>query len=285
MLRITESVVDEWLRVFVGILVISCAGMANAEPLQLPAIQVLPLLDSQSGRSYELYVKVPEDYDARGSVGHPVIYVADAMWHIELISGSLEYLVDDAILVGVSWDTDIPVQQSRMRDYMPTKYLGDYEHATGEAESHRDFFERDVFAYIEANFRVDPARRTFFGYSASGTFGAFMLLSKPDMFESYLLGAPATLFDGGLLHEDSSIAETTQNAIEANVFIAVGEDDSPGNVANAKGLADYLRGKMSRNSKLEFQIVPAANHGKAFPAVTIQSLYWLSGITMSVSEE
>ncbi len=155
----------------------------QAKPLELPAIQVTPIQDSASGNDYELYIKLPDGYDPEGKKTHPVIYVVDALWHIEIISGSIEYLVNDAILVGISWEKGIPPQQSRMRDYMPTEYPGDnYPHATGQAANHLRFIKEDVFKHVEANYKADPAKRTFFGYSASGAFGAYILLTQTDTF-------------------------------------------------------------------------------------------------------
>ncbi len=54
----------------------------------------------------------------------PVICIADALWHIEISSGSIEYFIDVAILVGFFWKKRIPVQQSRMRDYTINDYKG-----------------------------------------------------------------------------------------------------------------------------------------------------------------
>ena len=199
-----------------------CALAAQAEPLQLPAIQVVPIQDSASKRDYELYIKLPEDYDAEGEKTHPVIYIVDALWHIEIISGSIEYLVPDAILVGISWEKDIPPQQSRMRDYMPTEYTGDdYEHPTGKASEHLEFIKKDVFEFVESEYKVDPNQRTFFGYSASGTFGSYILLTHPGTFRNYIIGSPATLFGEHYVHEHEPFVDTIPDSIDANVFVTV----------------------------------------------------------------
>lgn len=103
---------------------------------------------------------MPEEYDPEGEKTHPVIYIADALWHIEIISGSIEYLVEDAILVGISWEREIPSQQSRMRDYTPNEYTGEnYEHPTGKANEHLAFIQNDVFEHVESEYRADPTRR------------------------------------------------------------------------------------------------------------------------------
>lgn len=103
---------------------------------------------------------MPEEYDPEGEKTHPVIYIADALWHIEIISGSIEYLVEDATLVGISWEREIPSQQSRMRDYTPNEYTGEnYEHPTGKTNEHLAFIQNDVFEHVESEYRADPTRR------------------------------------------------------------------------------------------------------------------------------
>lgn len=257
---------------------LACAT-ANAKPLELPAIQVVDIEDSSTGREYELYIKLPEDYDPKGEKIHPVIYIADALWHIEIISGSIEYLVKDAILVGVSWEKGIPIQQSRMRDYTPNKYTGkNYQHPTGQAQVHLGFLKRDVFKYVESEFKADPAQRSYFGYSVSGTFGAYILLTQPDTFKNYMLGSPATLFGKQFAHEYPPIAEATPDSIDANVFVSVGSDEKPQYIEHAISLASFLKTNKADEAEVELTVIESADHGSAFPISALQALYWLADI-------
>lgn len=272
-----------WLKqsvVLVCVALMTCGTAARAEALQLPAIQVVPIKDSGTGRSYELYIKLPEDYDSEADKTHPVIYIADALWHIEIISGSIEYLVKDAILVGVSWEKDVPPQRSRMRDYMPNKYTGgNYEHPTGQANDHVAFLQKDVFKFVESQYKADPARRTYFGYSASGTFGAYILLTQPNTFRNYIIGSPATLFGNHLTYEYEPIAEVIPDSIDANVFVSVGSDEKADALKHAIGLSQFLKTRKTEGSQLEFRVIESADHGVAFPATAMRSLYWLSEIS------
>ena len=265
--------------VFVISLLVLCAATAHAKPFQIPAIQVVPIEDSAMGREYELYIKLPEEYDPNGDKTHPVIYIADALWHIEIISGSIEYLVEDAILVGVSWEKGIPTQQSRMRDYMPNKYTGgDYKHPTGKAHEHLAFLHKDVFKHIESEYKADPARRTYYGYSVSGTFGSYILLTQPNTFKNYIIGSPATLFGDHFTHEYESISETIPETLDANVFVSVGSDEKQKNIEHAISLVRYLKSKKTNESLVELRVIESADHGLAFPISAMQGLYWLAKI-------
>lgn len=266
--------------IFVVLLLFPLAGSAQSEPFQLPAIQVVPIEDSATGRDYELYIKLPEDYDANSDKSHPVIYIADALWHIEIISGSIEYLVEDAILVGVSWEKGRPPQQSRMRDYMPNEYTGsNYTHPTGQADEHLAFFRTDVFEHVESNYKADPARRSYFGYSVSGTFGSYILLTQPDTFKNYIIGSPATLFGDHLIYEYEPIAKTIPETIAANVFVSVGSDEEQDNIDHAIGLVRFLKSRKTDASVVALRVIESADHGSAFPISAMKGLYWLAEVS------
>ncbi|WP_408610758.1 alpha/beta hydrolase [Kineobactrum salinum] len=267
------KILSVWLLLLFG-------ATVQANPLQLPQIKVVPIQDSALGRDYELYVKLPKDYDVNTDQTHPVIYIADARWHMEIISGSIEHLVQDAILVGISWEKGIPAQQSRMRDYTPDKYTGeDYKHPTGQAREHLAFLQNDVFKYVESEYKVDPTRRTYFGYSVSGTFGSYILLTRPKTFRNYIIGSPAPLFSGQFAHEYTPISQATPESLDANVFVSVGSDETPKYVENAFSLVRFLKSRKSDTSQVEFKVIESADHGFAFPMSGMQGLYWLAGIS------
>lgn len=111
----------------------------QASTMQLPEIKVIPIEDKSQKREYELYIKLPDSYYNNPVKRHPVIYIADARWHIEVISGSIKHLLKDAILVGVSWDKHISVQKSRLRDYTIDKIEGNKKHPSGQAQQHFRF--------------------------------------------------------------------------------------------------------------------------------------------------
>ncbi len=188
-------------------------------------------------------------------------------------------------MVGVSWEKGIPTQQSRMRDYMPNQYAGtDYTHATGQADQHLHFIQTDVFGYVESEYRADPGRRTYFGYSVSGTFGSYILLTRPDTFENYIIGSPAPLFGGHFAHQYRAISQSIPASLDANVFVSVGADDTPEHVDNAFSLVRFLKSRQSARSQVEFLVIESADHATAFPMTAMQSLYWLARINRGETE-
>ena len=143
--------------------------------LELPQIQVVPIKDTQTERNYELYIELPEGYSENENKRYPVLYYTDAMWHLEMLSGSTEYMLEDIILVGISWQLDIEedlkkeygAHVSRFSDYSIKKFSSPKHPKIkfGQADSHLDFIRNDIITYVDNTYRTDPNSRTYFGYS------------------------------------------------------------------------------------------------------------------------
>ncbi|MBM1107013.1 hypothetical protein JQC67_12750 [Aurantibacter crassamenti] len=194
--------------------------------LELPSIQVIPIKDTQTDRQYELYVKLPEGYSENNAIQHPVIYFTDAMWHVELLSGSTEYMLEDVILVGISWQKDLmdtKPYKSRFRDYSIKKSNSAEKQAKyqfGEARNHLNFIRNDVIQYVESNYRTDPDNRTYFGYSLGGLFGSYIVLTQPNSFKNYILGSPSLRTNIPYLSKLSD-SLSKSNSLNVNIFISM----------------------------------------------------------------
>lgn len=258
----------------------------EAKPLELTAIQVVPIQDSATGRNYELYIKLPESYDAKGENAkndrtYPVIYFTDALWHVELLSAATAFLMEDAILVGISWQKDndeklvkeVGEHVSRYRDYsvwQSSKADHQAKYQFGQASKHLTFIGKDVIRHVEKNYRTNPDNRTYFGYSMGGSFGAYILMAQPDTFKNYILGSPSVR----RLSELEAIADTKPRSMNANVFISRGsQEEELGGHVDA-----FIASLKKRNDKTLTlkRVVPNGTHMTAFPATGVQSVTWLS---------
>ncbi len=263
--------------------------------LVLPQIQVVPIKDTETARNYELYIELPEDYSENENKTYPVLYYTDAMWHLEMLSGSTEFMLEDVILVGISWQKDITedlkqqygAHASRFTDYSFWKKANPNHPKLkfGQAKNHLAFIRNEVIEYVNNNYRTDPDIRSYFGYSLSGAFGAYILLTQPDTFDNYILGSP---LNKGLIPYLSEIntklgaSESNENnPLHANVYIAYGtlekEKDEP--------IDEFIKLLDSRKN-LEVSIqrkVIEGDHGTAFPMVAVQSVAWLSSLMSHVS--
>ncbi len=265
--------------------------------LELPRIQVIPIEDTKNDRQFELYVKLPEGYSENKDKKYPVLYFTDAMWHIEILSASTEYMLEDVILVGISWQKDINEDLkkeigehvSRYRDYsfrksnkpeIQTKFQ------LGQASKHLDFIRNDVFKYVDNTYRTDSNSRTYFGYSMGGEFGAYILLTQAETFDNYILGSPSIKNEVAYLTELNSKfgpfeASNRNTSLNANVFISYGSLEQE-MVEPLEEFISVLKNRRDDGLSLLTEVIEG-NHQTAFPMTAVRSVAWLSSLMNPVS--
>ncbi|MBQ4848349.1 alpha/beta hydrolase [Pseudoalteromonas sp. MMG005] len=248
---------------------------------EIPRSNVIEIQDPDSGRVYPLFIKLPRSYNKREDKSYPVIYLTDAWYSFQIVSGATRFPMNtgkmkEAIIVGISYSKGSKGPSSRIRDYTHTEDSS-WKFQTGKAKEHISFIEKSVFPFIEKNYRVNESR-TFVGNSLGGLLGAYILFTKADMFNNYVLGSPSVWF------KDNDILKikTDPNLNKHKVFIAVGANetiqlDSPKHdmVKGAKELELKLSGESFPNTKVKLLTIQGANHETAFPTTAIQGLYWL----------
>ena len=247
----------------------------------MPRTEVIPLRDGKNERQYELYVKLPESYTEDEEKRFPVIYFTDAVWHIDILSAAAEYIMPDAILVGISWQTDMVdslvkergAHVSRFRDYSVLPHDRpeiQAKYQMGQASEHLEFIKNEVFGHIETNYRTQPEHRSYFGYSLGGVFGAYTLLTQPETFNNYILGSPA------LRGDIPYLSGLEEKPTQANVFISYGTEEQEAAVYIDQLIA-LLSGRNDPNLNLHHQIIEG-NHSTGFPATGTTAVSWLAGL-------
>mgnify|MGYP000194575761 CR=1 FL=1 len=247
--------------------------------LELPRIQVYPIEDTNNDRQYELFIKVPAAYHDSPHLRYPVIYYTDAVWHVEMVSGITEYMMENVILVGISWQKDNAENQtegreeffSRFRDYSFQENEDPERQAKyqfGQADKHLNFIRKDVFHFVESHFRVDPDNRTYFGYSLGGLFGAYILMAQPDAFKNYILGSPS------LWRGVSYLSELKPDeGLDANVFISNGtEEEALGK--HVDEFVSMLKNRGDERLSLIRELIEGT-HQTASPLTVVRGVRWL----------
>ncbi|MCL6265962.1 serine hydrolase [Flagellimonas myxillae] len=274
------------------------ASTTNSASLVLPQIQVVPIKDTKTERSYELYIELPEDYAENPNKKYPVLYYTDAVWHREMLSGATEFMLEDIILVGISWQLDINedlknergAHVSRFRDYSMRKSSNpeiQKKYQYGQAINHLDFIRNDVITYVDKTYRTDPNSRTYFGYSLSGEFGAYILMSQPDTFNNYIIGSPTVKGELDYLTELNTKfgpyeSSNKNSSLNANVFIAYGSLEEERVVAPMEAFIKLLNDRRDDGLSVYKEVIDG-NHSTAFPATAVRSVAWLSSLMNPIS--
>ena len=264
--------------------------------LVLPHFQVVPIQEQGTDRAYELYIKLPNSYADNPDTTYPVLYFTDAFWHVEALSAATEYMLEDIILVGISWqknaDKDLMEEAgkhvSRYRDYSmqaSKKPEIQNKYNLGHADNHLDFIRNTVFKYVDDNYRADSRSRTYFGYSLGGEFGSYILLTKPHTFHNYIIGSPSikneVSFLADLNTKLDSLSLNGNNSLHANVFLTYGTEEKD-MAEPIEKFVEVLNGRRDRGLALQKEIIEG-NHQTAFPMTAVRSIAWLSGIMSHIS--
>jgi predicted alpha/beta superfamily hydrolase len=209
---------------------------ADGAPYVLKGTQVWTVPDPVSGRDYEVFVSLPASYETSPQRRYPVLYVTDADYAFPIIRQiarrvNLEGpVIEEFILVGLSYARGDSGTVSRNRDYTPTPNGPRRASAAihGGGPAYQTYLKTRAIPFIEGRFRADPARRLLLGHSYGGLLGAQILFTEPEMFSTYVLGSPSFWFDRGHIMTMEAAYARTHRDLPANVFMYIGGWEVPG---------------------------------------------------------
>jgi len=273
------------MKLFLLLVFLFCCFTAKAEkPYELPRSSVIELEDKSAERVYPVFIQLPPSHMANKNQTYPVIYLTDAHYSFPIVSGAMRFpmntgVMQHAIIVALSYEKGSVGANSRIRDFTPT-VAKSWKQETGNARAHMNFLRDTVMPFIEKNYRASKTNRTFVGHSLGGLFGAYMLLTEPNLFSNYILGSPSVWFDDNAILKISS----TQPQTKIKVYLSVGEHETPAfgegqdMVAGAVQLKDKIAADKNTDIEINFSIISGASHATAFPTTAIQGLHWVYGI-------
>ena len=134
-----------------------------------------------------LLIHLPEDYEQTG-LSYPVLYLlygrdvdnyfAHAVMISEKLGGTGE--MPPMIIVGVA-------NTNRYRDNLPVSIRGRED--SGGAAKYLQFFEKELFSFIEQKYRTKPFR-ILAGPQAGAVFSLYSLITRPDLFHAVISENP-----------------------------------------------------------------------------------------------
>lgn len=238
-------------------------------------------LTAANGRSYTLYVNVPENYATSDATTYPVIYLTDAELEVLGIYSGIGYFlkltgrIRDVIMVGVS-DGSIQVHQGLRRlDYTPTKMAPDS--TSGGADEFLTFLRDVAIPLVEDRYRADPGDRGLLGYSFGGLLGAHALLNRPGIFNRFLLTSPAVHWDDQLLVRQAATHAATHDDLPAQVYTVFGADERPDAIDAWHAFIAELATPAYPGLFLSSETIPSADHTTVMPTAFLRGMITLYG--------
>ena len=267
----------------------SDAATQSKHGFVIPRTDIINITDNATQKRYELYVKLPSNYDA-GDKHYPVVYYTDAYWHIEILSALSEFLFEDVILIGIAWQTNSDPQLveevgpyvSRFSDYSYAPSINEehqHKYRFGQAAQHLAFIRKDVIPFVDTRYRTDPSKRSYFGYSLGGAFGAYTVMSQPDTFHYYVLGSPSVWQD----ITQYTTPKPEGIASRAKVFISHGSTENKLQT-KVEAFIQILEKQLVAPESVHYQVMNG-DHTTAFPETAVEAVKWLSSLQTEPVEE
>ncbi|HBI18551.1 MULTISPECIES: alpha/beta hydrolase [unclassified Brevundimonas] len=232
--------------VFVAGAVMGCSQPADAQsspapgategaPYVLAGTQVWTVPDPVSGRDYQVFVSLPASYQANPQRRYPVLYATDADYAFPIIRQIARRVnldgpvIEEFILVGLSYSGGDSGTVSRNRDYTPTPNGPSRASSTphGGGPAYQAYLKTQALPFVENRFRADPARRVFLGHSYGGLLGAQILFTDPGLFQAYILGSPSFWYDKRHIMGMEANYARTHRDLPADVFMYIGGWEVP----------------------------------------------------------
>ncbi|WP_226665068.1 alpha/beta hydrolase [Microbulbifer aggregans] len=260
------------------------APTKTAEVFTIYKSDVFSINSEVLNRKYELYIKLPFGYtdEENQENSYPVLYLNDGPYTFKVAAGVTHYRsMDKAIVVGISFAQGENGQASRVRDLTPVTDKSWVKFTTGGAPDYLEFIEEEVIPFIEKNYRADPEKRILSGQSLGGSFGAWVLLTKPQLFSSYILTSPSLWYKDDVIFEFEEKYAKQHNSLNVNLFIATGALETPENSTRENLVDDHqrfvarLRARNYKNIRIGDEIVSGTDHFSTFPVGLAKGLRWI----------
>lgn len=242
----------------------------------MPNSEVRSLSSESNNIEYKLYVSLPEDYQD-SEEDYPVLYLLDADYSFAIAKNIVDHLAErdhlqDVIVVGIAYAGENQYRLNRTRDYTPTNSgeLVSFQQIqmeySGGGPAFSKFIEGELIPFIEENYRVTKSR-TLTGHSYGGLFTAWTLLTKPYLFDGYIIISPSLWYDDKLLFRlDEKLSSFPDRDIR--VYLTVGEREINENWNMPQDLNEFVESlKNLNNQKLHIKKDIGVNetHNSIFP--------------------
>jgi uncharacterized protein len=236
---------------------------------QTAAVTRLTIKSTVLGEDRVVLVRTPTGYETN-KVSYPVLYMTDGDAHMAHTASTIEFLarngrISELIVVGIT-------NSDRTRDLTPTKANGanvGAQYATaGGADNFLKFIETELIPEIEKRYRVQPYR-ILAGHSLGGLFAVHAMISRPELFKSYVAVSPSLQWgDEATLKRAEEFFKERK---ELNVTLYTSLGNEPGDIGKAFDLFQQLLARTQITGfEWEAQQMKDEDHG----SVVLRSHYF-----------
>ena len=247
--------------------------ISSSAPAQVPpGVTALKINSTVLGEERTILVRVPAGYETN-KLRYPVLYMTDGNAHITHTSSTVEFLarngrMSELIVVGIT-NTD------RTRDLSPTHVTTTVAGGnsalqfptSGGADKFLKFIETELIPEIEKRYRVQPYR-ILAGHSLGGLFTIHAMVSRPELFNSYVAVSPALQWDNQVAVKRAEDFLKARKEWQATLFMSLGHE--PGPIEDGfYQLKQVLEKNQTKGFEWDAQVLDDEDHG----SVVLRSHY------------
>ncbi|MTI39705.1 alpha/beta hydrolase-fold protein [Fulvivirga lutimaris] len=216
------------------------------------------------GENRPIIISLPVDYD-HNQENYPVIYVLDGLQNIKHTVGTVELLAESGlvppmIIVGIE-------SLDRARDLTPSNAGKNMNGGTGNAGIPQsggaprflEFLEAELIPYIETNYRTHPYR-ILEGHSFGGLFGVYTLMDRPDIFDAFVIEAPALWWNNEEMTQKAKDFFSSSKELDKAVYFGIGGDDGWGMRQELIRYVDVIKQNTPKNFRWHHEEVGDEDH-------------------------
>jgi predicted alpha/beta superfamily hydrolase len=225
-----ESKLTSW-KILAGVFALLVLISSSAQAQAPPGTTALKINSAVLGEERTILVRVPPGYETNKQ-RYPVLYMTDGNAHIGHTSSTVEFLaqngrMSELIVVGIT-NTD------RTRDLSPTHVTTTVAGGnsalqfptSGGADKFLKFIETELIPEIEKRYRVHPYR-ILAGHSLGGLFTIHAMVSRPELFNSYVAVSPALQWDNQVAVKRAEDFFKARKEWQATLFMSLGHEPGP----------------------------------------------------------
>ncbi|WP_085903881.1 alpha/beta hydrolase [Kiloniella majae] len=266
--------------IFLNIIFIEGTHAQDSRSFEIPRSGIHEIKSEVLGRAYDVFIQLPRGYHENIQQYYPVIYSNDGPYPFQIAAGVMRLAAPGkAILVGVSFAKNEDGMSSRVRDLTPVQNKSWVKYQTGGAKKYFQFLEAEVISFVEENYRTNSTR-IFTGQSLGGSFGTWVLLTKPELFSHYILTSPSLWFKDNMIFDVEKSYAKENKDLAAKVYFAVGEFETREKgmrndmVQDLHNFTERLTSRNYESFEMRSEVIKGTTHETTYPVGFIKGLLW-----------
>ena len=205
-----------------------------------------------------LLIAKPDGYET-GTEHYPVLYLLDGDAHFHHTTGMVSFLADSGRIPPMLV-VAIP-NNSRSRDFTPpTQSEMDirFTPISGGADNFLRFLSDELMPYVERTYRTRPYR-ILVGHSLGGLFALHALVTRPELFNSYIAIDPSLQWNDQALVSQADVFFKKTRELNADLYMT-GTSGGGLSLGGLRKLAGVLEEKVPEGFRWRLQLLPEEDH-------------------------